>query len=108
MESNNSTNVQILTVYKYIERLCVFLEISKASWMDYEEYAKYLNEKLKYFSECNIDAIINTVLMVRFSNCEALEEDALQVTVEAFKLREIIYAHLSRIDKIKFKYFYKL
>ena len=108
MESNNSTNIQILAIYRYFERLCMFLEISKASWMDYEDYAKYLNEKLKYFSECNIDAIINTVLKVRFSNCEALEEEALQVTIETFKLREIIYSHLGRLEKIKFKYFYKL
>ena len=76
--------------------------------MNYEDYAKYLNEKLKYFSECNIDAIIKTVLMARFGNCKALEEDALRVTVEAFKLRQMIYANLRRIDKIKFKYLYKL
>jgi len=46
--------------------------------------------------------------MVRFGNCEALEEDALSVTVETFKLREMIYVNLRRIDKIKFRYFYKL
>jgi len=108
MESNCNANAQILQVYRYIERLCIFLKISKSVWMNYEDYAQYLNEKLKYFSECNIDAIINTVLMVRFGNCEALEKDALQVTVEAFKLREIVYSHLSRIEKIKFKYLYKL
>jgi len=108
MKADNSTNEQILNIYQYIERLCAFLEISKLNWMDYEEYAKYLGEKLKCFSECNIDAIINTVLMVRFGNRKALEEDALRVTVDTFKLREMVYVNLSRIDKIKFKYFYKL
>ena len=108
MKSDHSTNVQILEIYKYIERLCGFLKISKSDWMNYEDYAKYLDEKLKYFSECNIDAIINTVLMVRFGDCEALEEDALSVTVETYKLREMIYVNLRRIDKIKFRYIYKL
>ncbi|SEW23884.1 transglutaminase domain-containing protein [[Clostridium] fimetarium] len=108
MKTENSANSQILNVYKYFERLCRFLGVSKSESMNYEDYAKYLNEKLKYFSECDIDAIINTVLMVRFSNSKALEEEALCVTVGTFKLREMVYANLSKIDKIKFRYFYKL
>jgi len=108
MKTDHSTNSQILEIYKYIERLCVFLEISKPESMNYEDYAQYLGEKLKCFSECNIDAIINIVLMARFGNDMALEEEALSVTVETFKLREMIYADLRRIDKIRFKYFYKL
>jgi len=107
-KSGNSTNIQILEVYKYIEKLCKYLKISKSDLMDYEDYAKYLSEKLNCFSECNIDAIINIVLMVRFGNREALEDEALKVAVESLKLREMVYANLSRIDKIRFKYFYKL
>lgn len=108
MKLTHSTNLQITKVYEYIERLCSFLNLSKSETMDYEEYSKYLKENSKYFSECNIDGIIKTVLMVRFSNEKALAEDALRVTAEAFTLRAFVYKNLSRIDKIKFKYLYKL
>lgn len=107
-KSVTDTDAQILHVFGYIEKLCVFLNVSKPDYMDYEEYAKYLNDRSEYFAECDINAIIGVVLKVRFGNHVASKEEAQFVTEEAAKLRNSIYGGLGRFSRIRFRYFSRL
>lgn len=108
MESGYNNKKQIFLVYQYFTKLCRFIKVEKPEAMDYEEYSKLLKESSSYFAECNINDIMEIVLKARFSNSEAMPDEALIVTKEVAGLRDKVYEKSGWLNKIRFRYLSKL